>query len=133
MILLQPVVQIAARPVVQRWNSKAPADKGGYHMFGVYFGALDTSNPAAHLLMRGNGQAAFAGWPSSPEYEAARVKFLATTDPDEQRLIARQMQNAAMNDVTYLPLGMYFQPAAYRRDLTGVLTGMPLFTNVRRG
>ena len=42
------------------------------------------------------------------------------------------MQTAAMNDVTYLPLGMYFQPAAYRANLTGMLTGLPLFTNVKR-
>ena len=118
--------------VVQRWNSKAPADKGGYHMFGVYFGALDTSNPAAHLLMRGNGPAAFAGWPTSPAYEAARTKFLTATSEAEQKAIAKDMQTAALNDVTYLPLGMYFQPAAYRANLTGMLTGLPLFTNVRR-
>jgi peptide/nickel transport system substrate-binding protein len=119
--------------VVQRWNSKAPADKGGYHMFGVYFGALDCSNPAAHLLMRGNGQSAFAGWPSSPAYEALREKFLASASESEQKALAREMQIASMNDVTYLPLGMYYQPAAYRCDLTGILTGLPLFTNVRRG
>ena len=119
--------------VVQRWNSKAAADKGGYHMFGVYFGALDTSNPAAHLLMRGNGQGAFAGWPTSPAYEAAREKFLAAPSEAEQKALAREMQTASMDDVTYLPLGMYFQPAAYRKDLTGMLTGLPLFTNVRRG
>ncbi len=118
--------------VVQRWNSKAAADKGGYHLFGVYFGALDCSNPAAHLLMRGNGQGAFAGWPTSPAYEAARVQFLEAPDEAAQKGFARQMQAAAMQDVTYLPLGMYFQPAAYRRNLTGMLTGLPLFTNVRR-
>jgi len=119
--------------VVQRWNSKAAADKGGYHMFGVYFGALDTANPAAHLLMRGNGQSAFAGWPTSTRYEAARTTFLASTSKVEQKALAKEMQTAAMDDVAYLPLGMYFQPAAYRRDLTGMLTGLPLFTNVRRG
>lgn len=118
--------------VVQRWNSKASADKGGYHMFGVYFGALDTSNPAAHLLMRGNGQGAFAGWPTSAPYEAARTKFLAAASETEQKALAKEMQIAAMNDVTYLPLGMYFQPAAYRANLTGMLTGLPLFTNVKR-
>ena len=118
--------------VVQRWNSKAPVDKGGYHMFGVYFGGFDCANPAAHLLMRGNGQNAFAGWPTSPTVEALRDKFLASTSDAEQKVLARDMQAAALNDVTYLPLGQYFQPCAYRRDLTGMLTGLPLFTNVRR-
>ena len=118
--------------VVQRWNSKAPADKGGYHIFGVYFGGLDCANPAAHLLMRGNGQAAFAGWPSSPRVEALRDRFIASASEGEQKALAREMQAAALDDVTYLPLGQYFQPCAYRRDLTGMLTGLPLFTNVRR-
>ena len=118
--------------VVQRWNSKAPADKGGYHMFGVYNSALDCANPAAHLLMRCNGAAGFAGWPSSPRFEGLREQFLAAPSEAEQKGLARGMQAAAMEAVAYLPLGLYFQPCAYRRDLTGVLTGLPLFTNVRR-
>jgi len=32
----------------------------------------------------------------------------------------------------YLPCGQYFQPTAYRRDLEGMLTGLPLFWNLRR-
>jgi peptide/nickel transport system substrate-binding protein len=118
--------------VVQRWNSKATIDKGGYHMFGVYFGGLDCANPAAHLLMRANGEAGFAGWPTSPAVETLRDKFIASPSEVEQKTLAKEMQAAAMDDVTYLPLGQYFQPCAYRKNLTGMLTGLPLFTNVRR-
>jgi peptide/nickel transport system substrate-binding protein len=35
-------------------------------------------------------------------------------------------------DVPYLPLGSYFQPVAYRADLTGMKKGLIQFTGVRR-
>jgi peptide/nickel transport system substrate-binding protein len=38
----------------------------------------------------------------------------------------------AFQDVPILPLGLYYQPAAYRADLTGMLKGLNLFTNVKR-
>jgi peptide/nickel transport system substrate-binding protein len=31
------------------------------------------------------------------------------------------------------PLGQFYQPTAYREDLTGMLKGLPLFWNLRRG
>jgi peptide/nickel transport system substrate-binding protein len=34
--------------------------------------------------------------------------------------------------VPYLPLGLYRQPTACKSSLTGMLNGLPLFTNVRR-
>ena len=42
------------------------------------------------------------------------------------------MQQQALVDVPYLPLGQYFLLTAYRRSLTGVLKGPPLFWNVAR-
>jgi peptide/nickel transport system substrate-binding protein len=42
------------------------------------------------------------------------------------------MQRQALIDVPYVPLGVFYQPTAYKKDLTGVLRGLPLFWNVRR-
>jgi peptide/nickel transport system substrate-binding protein len=38
----------------------------------------------------------------------------------------------AFQDVPCLPVGLYYQPVAYRNDLTDMLKGLILFTNVRR-
>ena len=38
-----------------------------------------------------------------------------------------------MQDVPYVPAGQYFQPVAYRKSLTGMLNGVPVFTNLRKG
>ena len=42
------------------------------------------------------------------------------------------MQRQAFIDVPYVPLGVFLQPTAYRKDLSGILKGLPLFWNVRR-
>ena len=45
----------------------------------------------------------------------------------------REMQRIAFDEVPYVPTGMYYQPTAYRRNLTGMLKGQPpLFWNIRR-
>jgi len=43
------------------------------------------------------------------------------------------MQEQALQDVPYLPLGSYYQPVAYKADLTGVAKGLVQFTGVKRG
>ena len=44
------------------------------------------------------------------------------------------MQRIAFDEVPYVPTGMYYQPTAYRKNLTGMLKGQPpLFWNVQRG
>ena len=53
-------------------------------------------------------------------------------DAAAQKDIGRQIQLQAFQDVPYLPVGQYFQATAYRRDITNVLKGLPLFWNVRR-
>ena len=42
------------------------------------------------------------------------------------------MQRQAFIDVPYVPLGVFYQPTAYNKSLTGMLKGLPLFWNVRR-
>jgi peptide/nickel transport system substrate-binding protein len=59
-----------------------------------------------------------------------REAWLDATDPAEQRRIAAESQRQAFVDMPYIPLGQYFLTTTYRRSLTGVLKGPPLFWNV---
>lgn len=118
--------------VVQRTNSKQPLDKGGWSVFGSFWGGWDFINPAGFLPLRGTGLNAWNGWPTDPAMEALRQKWLLAPDADAQKSIAREIQTLAYTDVLLLPLGLYFQPTAYQAGLTGMLKGLPLFTNVRR-
>ena len=118
--------------VVQRSTSPQPLDKGGWNVFGSFWGGYDLLNPAGHLLLRGTGLKAYNGWPTDPRLEALRQDWIDAADDAGRRKLAETIQVQAFEDVPFLPLGSYLQPTAYRADLTGMLTGLPLFTNIRR-
>jgi peptide/nickel transport system substrate-binding protein len=46
--------------------------------------------------------------------------------------LAAEIQGQAFEDVPYYPLGLYYNPTAYRGDLSGIVNGGPFFWNVRR-
>ncbi len=117
---------------VQRSVSRQPADKGGWHMFAAFSGGWDMSNPGCHQLMRGNGERAYNGWPTMPTLEALRDEWLYAPDRSMDPARARQMQEQALQDVPYLPLGSYYQPVAYTSTLTNVPKGLVQFTGIKR-
>ena len=117
---------------VQRSVSRQPPDKGGWHMFAAFSGGWDMSTPGSHQLMRGNGEDAYNGWPSLPKLEALRDEWLFAEDGADAPALARRMQEQALQDVPYLPLGSYDQPSAWRSDLLDVPKGLVQFTGVRR-
>ena len=117
---------------VQRSVSRQPPDKGGWHMFAAFSGGWDMSNPGCHQLMRGNGARAYNGWPTMPALEALRDEWLYASDRTQDMALARKMQEQALADVPYLPLGSYYQPVAYASSLTDVPKGLVQFTGIRR-
>jgi peptide/nickel transport system substrate-binding protein len=112
--------------------SKKPPDEGGWNVFCGGLQGTDAMTPAAHRLLRGNGEQAGAGWPNSPKIEALRDRWLDAPDVTAERTIAAEIQAQAFVDVPYFPLGTWYPETAFRSDLTGVLDGQALFWNVRR-
>ena len=119
--------------MLRRMGSKEPADKGGYNLFCTYSAGVTQLNPSAHNFLRGAGEKATFGWSSSTELEALRDAWFTAPDAEAQRAIGVQAQRQAFVDVPYVPLGVFYQPTAYRADLSGMMKGLPLFWNVRRG
>lgn len=117
---------------VQRSVSRKPPASGGWNMFCAFAGGYDCANPGSHQLLRGNGDAAYNGWPNLPKVEALRNEWLVANDPAAEKEIAAKLQAQALDDVVYLPLGSYFQPTAYKSDLVDMGRGLILFTGVRR-
>ena len=119
--------------VAQRLNSPETPDKGGWSLNANYAPGFSPMSPAAHGFLRGLGRNSLFGWPTMPKVEELRSAWIETTDPAEQQRLCREIQLAAFQDVPYIPLGSFFFAAAFRSDLTGILTGgIPLFTNVKR-
>lgn len=116
---------------LQRRNSKEPPSRGGWNCTTTFLPGQDLWDPAVHLAIRGNGQAAWSGWPSSPQLETLRDAWFAAPDQAARQAICRDIQRQVWVDVPYIPGGRWRHPTAYRTGITGVLRGMPLFHNVR--
>lgn len=118
--------------VIQRIAKRGPVEEGGWSCYVTYWSGMDLATPATNTPLRANGAKGSPGWPESPAIEALRDKWLATGDLAEQKALARELQLQALQDVPFVPAGQYFQPVAYRKNLTGMLSGVPVFTNLRK-
>jgi peptide/nickel transport system substrate-binding protein len=118
--------------LVQRRVSKKPPAEGGWNAFCSFSTSSDFSTPATHFLLRCNGEKAFYGWPSSPRLEELHDAWFDAPDVAGQKKIAAEIQARAFVDVAYIPLGVFYNPSVYRRDVTDILHGFPIFWNMRR-
>jgi peptide/nickel transport system substrate-binding protein len=119
--------------VLRRQANREPPERGGYSAFCTYTAGVNQFNPAAHNFIRGSGLSATFGWSTSPRLEELRDEWLRSSSDEVRRRIGRDMQRQALIDVPYVPLGQFYQPTAFRDDLGGMLKGLPLFWNIRRG
>lgn len=118
--------------VIQRVTNRRPLDQGGWSVYCTYWSGLDLATPASHTPLRANGEKASTGWPDSPALEALRDRWMAAPDMAAQQAVARDIQRQAYQDVPFVTLGQFRQPIAYRRNLTGMMTGVPVMTNLRK-
>jgi peptide/nickel transport system substrate-binding protein len=118
--------------LVQRRAKKDPPEKGGWNVFFTGWSGTDMFNPAGHLSLRGNGANSWFGWPTAPKIEALRSAWFDATDLETQKKICREIQQQVFIDVPYIPLGQYFQPIAYRRNIVGIDEGFPVFWGISR-
>ncbi len=119
--------------VVQRRASKETIDKGGWSMFCASFPAADYLNPLAAPAIRGNGDAAWFGWPTAPTVEQFRDAWIDSNDDAERKRLAAEIQREVLTQAMYVPLGNYTLPSAWRKNVTGLLKGpVPVFWNVQK-
>jgi peptide/nickel transport system substrate-binding protein len=117
--------------VVTRRASKEPPEKGGWHIFITNLTSITNVFVPAHVAIR-SGPTAWFGWPNAPKLEELREAWLNAPDATEQKRIARELQLQAFQDVPYVPLGQFYQPAAFSNSLADIQDGWPVFHAVRR-
>jgi peptide/nickel transport system substrate-binding protein len=119
--------------MLSRLTKRGPIDQGGWNLYCVTWAGLTVSNPGSSYPLRANGQNANTGWPTDEKLEALRLKWLDTSDVAAQQAIARQIQEQAFVSLPFIPLGQWFNPAAYSDKLTGAIhSPFTLFWNVKR-
>ncbi|MBL6455919.1 ABC transporter substrate-binding protein [Belnapia sp. T6] len=105
--------------LVQRRASKEPVERGGWSIIHTTSSGQSLTLPVYHLFLRANGPQAWFGWPDDPEIERLRGAWVEATDPAEGRRVAEALNHRAMEVMAYIPLGFYWQPSAWRRNVTG--------------
>lgn len=118
--------------VVARRASREPSEKGGWNIFYTYLGGMGNISPGPDIAIRASGADAWFGWPADAKMEALRGAWFDAPNLEEQQKICRQMQEEFWQNPSYVPLGMYDQPTAFRSSLQDVRDGWPQFYGVRR-
>jgi peptide/nickel transport system substrate-binding protein len=105
--------------MVRRRGSKQPLEQGGWNVFFTFLDSSGNFTPAGNPALRG------------PRLEELRQAWLDASDLDAEKRICRELQLQLWRDVPYIPMGQYTQQTCYRRTLTDVPKGSPLFFGVR--
>ena len=119
--------------LMQRRARRDPPEHGGWSMFFTFWTGLDMMNPGVNQALRGTGERAWFGWPTMARMEELRDQWFDAPNLEAEQRLAREIQAEALREAPYLPLGQYFQATAYRRGLSGMLKGLPVFWNIQRG
>jgi peptide/nickel transport system substrate-binding protein len=129
-------VEVAAMDwgtLVQRRVKKEPVAQGGWNVACTYWSGQDHLTPAGHVFLRGTGERGGNwGWPESAKLEELRDAWFAAPDLAGQQKVAADIQRQAFIDVPYVPLGQVRGVTSYRKNISGVLQGIPVFWNVQR-
>ena len=120
--------------LVSRRASQKPPAEGGWNLFFTYWNAETIWNPVVNPMLDGSGQkGAWFGWPTDPAINQLRVDFATATEPARQKAIAVEIQKRAMDQVAYIPLGQYYDVAAWSNRISHLMSGpSTVFWNVEK-
>jgi peptide/nickel transport system substrate-binding protein len=109
--------------LVARRAKKDAADKGGWSVFFTSWGSTDITNPVSAAFINASCEKAAFGWPCDPEIEKLRDAYAKETDPAKQKAIAEQVSlRLSSGYPTFVPLGQFTVPTAYRGNVSGLLS-----------
>ena len=118
--------------MLQRFNNKGPITSGGWNALCTYTTGAVTNNPADHRLIRALGEkGGVYGWPEDPKIEALRTTYLDATTEEARKQACQEIQREAFQNVPFIPLGLFYQPTAFRKNVVGIQNGFPLFYGVK--
>jgi peptide/nickel transport system substrate-binding protein len=119
--------------MVARRSRKVPPSQGGWHMFLTVLSGADCANPATYPYLHANGDAAYFGWPNSPQIEAEITAWFEADTLDKEKAVSRRLNKAAFENVVFAPTGWYTLYQAWRSNISGIVKGpLPFFWGVTK-
>jgi peptide/nickel transport system substrate-binding protein len=118
--------------VVASRSQKSPPGQGGWSMYHAYLSGGDCIDPT-NKWVRANGEKASFGWPNIPQVESEVAAWFEARSLDEEKIAARRLNKAALDQVVHAPIGFFLKHQAWRKNVTGVSKGpLPFFWGVTK-
>jgi peptide/nickel transport system substrate-binding protein len=114
----------------RRARKDAP-DKGGWNIFITTQGGTDASSPIGNVWFNSTCDRANPGWACDADLMALVDKWVRAPDATNRRARLEEVQARGFVSLPYIPFGQFFQPIAFRKNVTGVLAaGVPVYWNI---
>ena len=115
----------------RRAEKKTPSE-GGWNVFHTYSTGADVTSPIANIGISGGGvEKAWFGWPTDAKTEELRDNYSLASSAEDKKQIIDELQARLFEVVPYVNYGQWFQPMAWRKELSGVVVSpVPFFWNI---
>ena len=115
---------------VRRARKDAP-DKGGWNLVITTQGGPDVTSPLSNGWFSSRCDTANNGWACDPELEKLVDAWAQEYDPAKRHEMIKGIQARAYESVPYVPFGQFYQPIAFRNNVTGVVAAsVPVYWNI---
>lgn len=120
--------------IAQRWVQRQPLDRGGWNVVPVVYTGFDMADPLSNLGVGFNCTDNQPWGYCEAEMTPVIERFEAEGDPTKRRELAAQLNRLAIERATFPIAGQFRAPAAWRKELRGVIDfGFPVVWNIERG
>ncbi len=106
--------------LTSRRASREPVDKGGWNIFHTWWIGADVSDPMS-IAFSGNPDKGWFGWPADEELEKLRHDYARAESAEQRKEIATKVQERLWAIGASGELGQFFNPVAYRNNVTGLI------------
>ena len=115
---------------VRRMRRDTP-QKGGWNLFITSQGGPDVASPTSNIWFNSRCAEANPGWACDLDLDKLVNAWMREPEAAKRHALIDGIQTRAYISVPYVPLGQYFQPIAFRKNVTGVLDApMPVYWNI---
>ncbi len=106
--------------LTSRRASRDPVSEGGWNMFHTWWIGADVSDPMS-IAFSGDPEKGWFGWPEDAELEQLRHDYARALSAEERKEIATKVQERLWAIGASGHLGQFFNPVAYRKNVTGLI------------
>jgi peptide/nickel transport system substrate-binding protein len=119
--------------VGQRRAKREKPSEGGWHIFDAGSPGDECTSPAGYNRLDASGDTAWFGWPKSDAVQGKIAEWYAARDLAAEKKIIGDLNQAAMEDVVYIPLGFWKNQQAWRTNVSGIAEApFPVFWDVSK-